>query len=237
MDEVIAARIRGDIDMSHPTSPFMLLSKARNKVYAKSTLTLQALRMHVMFLKFEMPIGGRFPKEVYVRLITRMQNIFNFMTMVIMASEAFADLCCLDSPDEIPSNQATWSRDFRRLLRDANATNREITSLLAMLSAGVTSGNPLPPYMKAPPPYGLVKKMDAMDRSILSIRHISEPEFAAFACIQIGTKCINDDVTALLRDVKQLVGELDFSFHTVNVSESGSNVDSDSAAFKDGKND
>ncbi|KAF2156643.1 hypothetical protein K461DRAFT_272706 [Myriangium duriaei CBS 260.36] len=240
MDEVVAARIRGEVNFTDPSSPFHRLQKARNKVYAKSTLTLQALRMHIAFLSFDVPIGGRFPKEIYVKIVNRMQSIFNFMTLVILATETFAEMCEQDSaasPNGEVSSEMEWLKDFRRLVDGSNTTNREFTTLLSMLSASVASGNPLPPYLNAPPPYSLAKKLDAMDRSILSIRHISEPGFAAFACLQIGTKCINDDVSALLRDVKQLVGEMDFSFHVVAAKDGNSDSDDDSTALKGGKND
>ena len=59
-------------------------------------------------------------------------------------------------------------------------------------------------------------KLDTIDANIMGINHIFEPGFTAFACLQLGTKCITDDVRALLRHVKQLVGEMDFSFHSLD---------------------
>ncbi|PSK44258.1 hypothetical protein B9Z65_238 [Elsinoe australis] len=227
MDETVRARIRGDADMSDPHSPYFQLEKARNKVYAKSTLTLQTLRMHTRFLKYDVPIGGRFPSETYTKIINRVQNIFNFIALVVHASQTFADMCHNetlhqnaeagdpDPTDEEHTSSTTWLRDFRKLVDDANISSRECTTLLSLLSASVTSGNPLPPYLRAPQAYSLAARLDQMDRDILSIRHVAEPGFAAFACVQIGTKAIEDDVRALLRDVKALVGEMDFSFKPV----------------------
>lgn len=174
---------------------------------------MPALRMHVAFLQFDIPIGGRFPKEVYIKIVDRMQSLTQFMTMVILASKTFAEECDQDAPDGAKKDQEQWIKDFRRLVEIANTTNRECTTLLAMLSAAISSGNPLPPFMQPPSPYELVEKLDTIDRSIMGINHIFEPGFTAFACLQLGTKCISDDVSALLRYVKQLVGEMDFSFH------------------------
>ncbi|KAF2225664.1 hypothetical protein BDZ85DRAFT_272383 [Elsinoe ampelina] len=224
MDETVRARVHGDADLSSPSSPYFQLEKARNKIYAKSTLTLQTLRMHTSFLKFDVPIGGRFPVETYTRIINRVQSIFNFIALVVHASQTFADMCDTssvppDAPSPTPANldSATeWLHDFRALVDDANVSSRECTTLLSLLSASVTSGNPLPPYLRAPQAYSLAARLDAMDRDILSIRHVAEPGFAAFACVQIGTKCIEDDVRALLRDVRTLVGEMDFGYRAVN---------------------
>jgi len=208
MDETVNARIRGDIDTSDPDSPYAKLQKARNKIYAKSMLTLQTLRNHVQFLRYDVPIGGRFPEDTYVRIINRVQNIFNFIALVVHASQTFADMCqneTMQDPKRHKHSESDWLRDFRRLVTDANVSTRECTTLLALLSASVTSGNPLPPYLRAPQAYALAARLDSMDRDILSIKHVAEPGFAAFACMQIGTKCIEDDIRALLRDVKTLV--------------------------------
>lgn len=122
-------------------------------------------------------------------------------------------------------SKSQWLSDFRRLVREANVTSKEITTLLILLSASVTSGQPLPPYLNVPEPYRLSARLETMDKNILSVRHMAEPGFAAFAVLQICTKCVGDDLRALLADVKELVGELDFSFHitsTQDYSPSGS---------------
>lgn len=60
-----------------------------------------------------------------------------------------------------------------------------------------------------------------VDPEILSLKHISEPGYAAFAVMSISTRCIHMDVERLLKAVKGLVGELDFSFHVVSTRENG----------------
>ena len=69
--------------------------------------------------------------------------------------------------------------------------------------------------------------MEAVDRDILSIRHIAEPGYAAFAVMQISTRCIHMDIQKLLSAVKKLVGELDFSFHTVSTQDSSQTTSSE----------
>lgn len=136
-----------------------------------------------------------------------------------------------DSPSTDPSDvekdhsQSQWLLDFRRLVHEAGGTSREITTLLTLLSASVASGQPLPPYLKPPEPYALSAKLEGLDSNILSVRHMAEPGFAAFAVMQIATKCIGDDLKGLLKDVRELVGELDFSFHVVSTAE-GDSADS-----------
>jgi hypothetical protein len=73
--------------------------------------------------------------------------------------------------------------------------------MLSLLSSSITNGQPLPPYLRAPEAYQLSKRLAAIDRDVLSPRHIAEPGYAAFAVLQISTSCINMDVEKLLRYV------------------------------------
>lgn len=74
MHEQVMSRIRGDAgdEENDKESPGYALNKARNKVFAKQMLTLQGLKMHSAFVKWELPIGGKFPREKYEEVITYM---------------------------------------------------------------------------------------------------------------------------------------------------------------------
>ena len=147
------------------------------------------------------------------------------MALIGYASQTFAE-----SGNE---SNSQWSQDFRALIRGANVTSHEITSLLSLLSAAVRNGQALPPYLAVPKPYALSDRLEKMDPDILSIRHINEPGYAAFAVMQISTRCVVADLERLLRAVKELVGELDFSFHVVSTE--GARTDSFSSGSLSGQ--
>ena len=92
-----------------------------------------------------------------------------------------------------------WAEGFKRLISSARITTHDITSLLCLLSASITGRQALPPYLKAPKPYSFDRKLEEIDDEILSIRHIYEPGFAAFAVLQISARCIAGDVQQLLK--------------------------------------
>lgn len=70
MHETVMCRIRGDGgDPTDKTCPSYKLEKARNKVFAKQMLTIQALRQHSAMVNYEFPLGGKFPKEEYDAII------------------------------------------------------------------------------------------------------------------------------------------------------------------------
>lgn len=99
------------------------------------------------------------------------------------------------------SSASKWSEDFRKLMMEVNVTTHEITTLLSLLSASIKNGQALPPYLKAPKPYGLSAKLEDMDSDILSVRHIAEPGYSAFAVVQISSRCVVGDLDKLLKYV------------------------------------
>ena len=102
------------------------------------------------------------------------------------------------SPSPSPDTKASWIEDFARLVSSVNTTSQEITSILALLSAAVTNGNPLPPYLKAPQAYKLSTRLEELDSDILSIKHIAEPGYGAFAVMQIASSLVSDDLEKLI---------------------------------------
>lgn len=88
-----------------------------------------------------------------------------------------------------------------------------------MLSSSIQNAQPLPPYVHSPHRAQLSHKLEMVDPEILGLRHIAEPGYAAFAVMAVSTRCINMELERLLKAVKGLVGELDFSFHIVSTRE------------------
>jgi len=124
-------------------------------------------------------------------------SIANYTALIGLASRNFVHPS-LEEAEADPSS-LQWFHDFQRIISSANITSHEITSLLSLLSSSILNGVPLPPYLTAPGDYALASKLEAIDREILSIRHIAEPGYAAFAVIQISTKCIQMDIERLLK--------------------------------------
>ena len=58
----------------------------------------------------------------------------------------------------------------------------------------MTNGNPLPPYLKQPPAYKLSQRLEELDPDILSVSHIAEPGYSAFAVMQIASSIFSDDL-------------------------------------------
>ncbi|KAI2474569.1 mfs transporter [Pyrenophora tritici-repentis] len=247
MHEQVMGRIRGELageEESNKECPGYKLIKARNKVFAKQMLALQGLKMHAGFVKWEFPFGGKFPRKEYEKIIGLVENIVNYTALLGYSSQAFTQSSLerqaqtptsttadtaptpLYSPNnnQDPQSSAQWFSDFRRVILDAKVTSHELTSLLAMLSSSISNAQPLPPYLHTPPGTQLSQKLASIDPEIMSLRHVSEPGYAAFAVMSISTRCIHMDVEKLLKAVKGLVGEMDFSFHVVSTRDGSASV-------------
>ena len=228
--ETVQTRLKGaEGDRSLKDSPGQRLDKARHTIYTKCNMLLSGLRTQCTTLKYDLPIGGRFPRERYMHIVGKLQSILNFMTLVSIASATFSNM---DDQNDVKSQyQNEWVRNLRKVISEANFTSQTVTTLLSLLSSSVSNGQALPPYLRAPEPYGLSAKLEALDGDLLSVRHIAEPGYASFAVVQIGTQCLVDDLKDLLAAVKELVGELDFSYHIISTADASKNDSEETLTF------
>lgn len=105
----------------------------------------------------------------------------------------------LSLEDKSAAEHTKWSNDFRRLVTDAHTTSNQITSVLSLLSSCLSNGQALPPYLELPQPYAFVRRMEAVDKHILSVRHIVEPEYSAFAVLNICGGSVTADIEKLVK--------------------------------------
>ena len=136
----------------------------------------------------------------------------NYLTLISFASQAWSSNSEILYPNTELAERRKWLNELSSLLDSTNPTSHQITSTLSLLSASVRQGFALPPYVQLPEPYNLVRRLEALDKGILDARHVREPGYSAFACLQVAASMITDDLARLIEHVKDLVGETDFTF-------------------------
>src|SRR3954454_476053 len=119
------------------------------------------------------------------------------MSLISYASQTYSN--------EAPDERSEWSKAFRLLMNSISPISHEIVMLLTILSSAIREGRPLPPYMPRPQPFALSQRLESLDPRILSVRHINEPGYAAFAVLQLAARCIGGDLENLTESVKELV--------------------------------
>jgi len=140
-----------------------------------------------------------------------LSSITNYMALISYASLSFS---YLDSDGTV----SNWTSSFRRIMSSIRPTSHETVMLLSLLAASIRDGRPLPPYIPRPKAYELTRRMEEIDADILSVRHVNEPGYAAFAVLQLASRCIGVDVDILVDKMKKLLGEVDFSYHVIHGS-------------------
>ncbi|KIY04117.1 uncharacterized protein Z520_00809 [Fonsecaea multimorphosa CBS 102226] len=220
-------RTSPDLAMDKKNNPMRKLSKARRKVFDKLIVMLNRLREHSQFLKYEPTFGGKFPKETYDELIVHMQSLFNYMALTAYSSNAFSS----------ESEESEWLKLFKRVTANSTITSHALTSTLCLVSASITNSQPLPPYISVARPIDIAGQLAAIDPGILSIKHIKEPCYAAFAVLEIASILIMQETCAVLAKVRELVGEVDFSVHfgqPGSIAQSDSTLDEKRDDFANG---
>ncbi|QIW98053.1 hypothetical protein AMS68_003571 [Peltaster fructicola] len=213
----ITSRLKGTYgDIGLKGSHAYNLEKARTKIFVKQVALLSQLQMNSAFSKFQLRIGGRFPSETYAGMLDCVRRIFVATSLIAHASETISSR----GPDD--SEQSQWSQDFRKVVLAVSQNTNRVTSTLSLLSASLLNAQPLPPFMELPKQFEFVERLESVDAGILSIRHIAEPEYSAFVVIQLAAESLHWNLKQLKEHVKNLVGEMDFSFHALHSSENDS---------------
>lgn len=113
------------------------------------------------------------------------------------------------------STESTWAKDFNQVMSTLELTSHGVTSLLAILSGAITSGRPVPPYLRVPEAYHLGEALEGVETDVLNTKHVCEPGYSAFAVMQLSTTMLAEDLAGLLEDTKSLVGEAEFNLDIV----------------------
>ena len=201
-------------DINDKKSPAARLDKANKKLVSKLLSLIEQLRQHLLFLPYDFSLGGKFPQSQYETLVPEIHNLLRYMSLISYSTQIY----CLPPGSESEEN---WIRDLNAISEQVSITSEDITSLLSLVASSIVNGCPLPPYLKPPPSYHLSSMLEKLDPEILSVRHVTEPGYAAFAVTQVASQLINDDLKRLLSSAKMLIGEIDFSVVVVNESGKG----------------
>ncbi|RMZ88575.1 hypothetical protein DV736_g4207, partial [Chaetothyriales sp. CBS 134916] len=196
--------------------PLFKLAKARHKVFGKVVTMLTSLRENSEYSKWEPTFGGRFPLETYTELIDSAQHILNYTSLMVYCSAAFTS----DTEKEGSKGGVGGIGDIGGIVTGGlRPVSHSLTSRLCLLAASLSNKQPLPPYLHMPRAFNLAVHMARVDPEILSVHHIREPCYPAFAVLEVASTLVQDEVEKISGLVRQLVGEVDFSFHVISTTD------------------
>lgn len=65
----------------------------------------------------------------------------------------------------------------------------------------------------------LARQIHGDKADIITFQNLDEPGFRALAVIKLAQSCVTDSLTRIVEPVRELVGEVDFSYHIVDSNE------------------
>ena len=169
------------------------LSVAKDKLFADEMSLLTAVRAQSRFTAYEPPIGGNFPREIYDRIVSGMQTILMSMALMAQTTRGLHSLP-LQQDDK-------WLRRLGRAMKEAQFNPHVTTALLCHLSAAVTNGLALPPYLAPPSSFALAREIQNINAELLDTKNKTETAFSAFAVLEVTTALLSYKLTKLVRYV------------------------------------
>jgi len=206
-------------------SPIKKLDAARSKVFSKTLLMITKLREYHDFTRFEPPFGGRFPREKYEELTTSIRNVFTYFALLEYSSQAFIREPEGQTQAEL-DEETQWLKNFREFAVNNTVTSHQVTSSLCLLSASMRNAQPLPPYIQPSRRIKTADATDELDPVLFGIEHLAHPCYAAFAVGEVTSAFVAGEMAKITRQVKDLVGEVDFSFHVISTRDDGESMTS-----------
>ena len=199
-------------NMADKESAGRRLSKARANIFAKELTLLASLREHRSYFKYEITIGGAFPKVLYDQIIAEVDGLLSYMNLAVHAATTGLQGHG-DAGSGLPVDvKAAWRKQVIEIFHSTEFASHNITTLLSLLASSVTNGQPLPPYLEPPVPYHVARQLLKANPELLSVKYALDPGFSAFAVIEVSSTMIAEGLGRLLGLVKDLVGEVDFGF-------------------------
>ncbi|KAK3386225.1 hypothetical protein B0T20DRAFT_474183 [Sordaria brevicollis] len=158
----------GDVNLKG--TPAHQLFKFRSKIFGKLMMLIPSMSQHSEWQKWELNIGGKFPREVYDEIILRSNRIVAYLTLmsytITNPIHAPTKIKPYASQNQIASPRASsvavypkWDNQVAELVMTLEPTHHTILSTLTLLSNSLLSGQSLPPFMPLPRPYEITRRL------------------------------------------------------------------------------
>ncbi|KAL3448398.1 hypothetical protein BJX65DRAFT_71530 [Aspergillus insuetus] len=225
MHAIIELWMRGGLgDAQDSRSASRRLEKMRHAMFQEEMGLLNTLRTLSHFSSFEPPVGGQFPRKMYNGIIGEVQRMLVCMALMARVAQGIEAPTSTRTPpattntNPMPTNglklETPWSTRLATIaLESTTFKSHSITSLLCHLSSSITNAQPLPPFLSAGDSFPLARRLQEVDGRLLSFRHVEDPAFSAFVAMEVLRSVVGHELGGLLRNVRELVGEISFDFH------------------------
>jgi len=190
----VTARTLGDENLMNRNRS--RLAKERTKCFSELHFLTVRMRTHLTFSKFQVVLGGQFPKDKYSEMINLCEEVRTASAVIGYASTSF--MHALEDARVNSGEANLWLNNFRRLLGTVDTVTTEMTGTLVLLSNHMMNATPFAPNINAPEAFKLAHSLERMQKDMLEVRHVVEPGYAAFVTTMLAGRGINRSVERLI---------------------------------------
>lgn len=198
-------------DMNDRRSPGRRLQASCHSLTSKQMELLVHTQSLIHWTAYESPIGSKFPQKVYQSAVSNIQMLATCMALISHTTDVDLSIANSDPGDSDPSVlEEKWIHQLARATSSSEFDSHMTTSLLCHLAGAISNSSELPPYLAPPEQFPLARKLREINAHAMNIDNIQDPDFSAFACMEVATSLIRSRLKYLVENVKDLVGEIDF---------------------------
>ena len=221
--QTVVLRIRGaEGDLTDRESPGRRFGKIRTRIFVKELVLLQGMEKHIQFISWEPTFGGKFPLASYKKLIHHTQKLAihpllililtlgSILRFTAIISHVTEEMRPVSTADCAQSALAIWTSGCGHLIAVLQSTARDVTTLLCIVAAAISTGKLLPPYLIPPQLVHLRRLIASVNRNILTAGHVHHAVYADFAVMQVSYALLAEDIEGVLDETRKLVGEARF---------------------------
>lgn len=167
--------------------------------YVDCVALIATLRLELHYIKFEMPIGGSFPRKQYKTVIDHIQVIVSRLQLIGLAANNLKEFAESFEPDPDLSRA-------RKELSKLRITAEWATSVFVIMSQSIASAVPLPPHMKTPKNKWANEALEQVQsRSFDPL----DNGYLTMVAVRQWSQGIRHRASELLGSVRDVIGELD----------------------------
>ena len=155
--------------------------------------------------KYQIQLGGRFPKVVYVSMINCVDGIFRSIMLVFYASRAFDEL-------DVRASVAEWMTELRRVASPNEDIEIRTILTLSVCASAIDRGQPLPQFYDVLEPSSLLKAIEESPMKLLGYKYALEAGYSTLAAMHVSAMVVTEETKQLIRLSAELVGRVDLGY-------------------------
>jgi hypothetical protein len=129
----------------------------------------------------------------------------DYLTIIEYASDAFPAA-------HLELSTGTWLKGLSGSRNEASRNSHQIATLLVLLSAAIQNQHQIPPFLSVPHMQYFLHEPLERKNIILALENVDQPGFRPFVAIEVAHMGLNNAVERLIILIRELVGEIDFSY-------------------------